>query len=254
MKSVLFLCTANSIRSQMAEALLRHIGGNAFHIVSAGTEPQTLDPRTRDTLLAQGIPVDGLYSKSIDSLADQHFDFVISLCSNARQECQNWPGSGVVLAWDFPDPKISLDPQAFLKTFHAIEKRIRAFTEVNSQASEHLAESLSPTEFYKALGDEVRLKSLLLIQQQGELCVCELMTALEQSQPKISRHLAQLRKAGLLLDRRQKQWVYYRLHPLMHEWMADVLSTTRKHNPALLDAELSRLLAMQESNNESLSA
>ena len=254
MKSVLFLCTANSIRSQMAEALLRHIGGGAFHIVSAGTQAQAVDPLTLDTLIAQGIPVDGLYSKSIDSLADQHFDFVISLCSNARQECQNWPGSGVVLAWDFPDPKTSLDPQAFIKTFHAIEKRIRAFIEVNTQAGEHITESLSATEFYKALGDEVRLKSLLLIQEKGELCVCELMTALEQSQPKISRHLALLRKTGLLIDRRQKQWVYYRLHPLMHDWMAQVLTTTRNNNPGLLDAALTRLQTMHESSHQAISA
>src|SRR5690606_16643645 len=140
-------------------------------------------------------------------LANQHFDFVISLCSNARMECQNWPGSGVVIAWDFPDPKTSQDPQAFLKTFFAIEKRIHSFIEINTQAGEHVSESLSPTEVYKALADDIRLTSLLLIQEKGELCVCELMAALEESQPKISRHLAQLRKSGLLIDKRQKQWV-----------------------------------------------
>jgi ArsR family transcriptional regulator len=254
MKSVLFVCTANSIRSQMAEALLRHYASDVFRIVSAGSEPQAIDPRTLETLCEQHIPTEGLSTKSIDTLAEQHFDFVISLCSRARQECQNWPGSGVILAWDLPDPKSSLDPQAFLKTFFAIEKRIRAFIEINTQAGELVSESLSPTEFYKALADDIRLISLMLIQEKGELCVCELMAALEESQPKISRHLAQLRKSGLLIDKRRKQWVYYRLHPLMHDWMRQVLSTTREHNPKLLEAPLSRLQAMSEPNNERLSA
>lgn len=254
MKKVLFLCTANSVRSQMAEALLRFLAADKFEVISAGTEPQAIDPRTLTILSEQGIPVEGLYAKAIDSLVDQHFDFVISLCSHARHECQNWPGSGVVIAWDFPDPKTSLDPQAFAKVFHAIEKRIRLFIEVNSQASESITQALSPLDFYKALADEVRLKSLLLIQEQGELCVCELMAALDESQPKISRNLAQLRKAGLLLDRRQKQWVYYRLHPLMHEWMTQVLSTTRSNNPELLEAALIRLQAAHELSNEAISA
>lgn len=252
MKRVLFLCTGNSIRSQMAEALLRHHGGSAFQVISAGTEPQTIEPRTLEILRKQNIPVEGLHSKAIDSLADQHFDFVISLCSQARQECQNWPGSGVVLAWDFPDPKISLDSQAFFKVFHAIESRIQAFIEINRPIGKQAADALSPIDFYKALGDEIRLKCLLLIQAKGELCVCELMAALNESQPKISRHLAQLRKSGLLLDRRQKQWVYYRLHPLMHDWMKQVLSTTREHNPALLETALELLYATPA--NENLSA
>src|SRR5690606_6001105 len=116
MKRVLVLCTANSIRSEIAEALLRHYSVQNFQIVSSGTEPQPIDPRTLRTLNARQIPTEGLHAKSIDTLANQHFDFVISLCSNARMECQNWPGSGVVIAWDFPDPKTSQDPQAFLKT------------------------------------------------------------------------------------------------------------------------------------------
>ena len=254
MKRVLFLCTGNSIRSLMAEALLRHHGGEAFQVISAGTEPQGVDPRTLEILDKQGIPNEMLRSKAIDTLTDQRFDFVISLCSQAHQECQNWPGAGVVLAWDFPDPKTSLDPQAFLKVFHAIENRIQAFIEINRPAGKQAAEALSPVEFFKALADELRLKSLLLIQAKGELCVCELMAALQESQPKISRHLAQLRKAGLLLDRRQKQWVYYRLHPLMHDWMVEVLHRTYAGEPSLLDDELSRLQQVMQRPSEPLSA
>ncbi|MDX1677233.1 metalloregulator ArsR/SmtB family transcription factor, partial [Arsukibacterium sp.] len=85
---------------------------------------------------------------------------------------------------------------------------------------------LNPLLFYKALADDTRLKSLLLITEQQELCVCELMTALEQSQPKISRHLAQLRKANILQDRRSGQWVFYSLHPELPAWAHQVLQHT----------------------------
>ena len=66
----------------------------------------------------------------------------------------------------------------------------------------------------------------MLMQQQGELCVCELTHALGLSQPKISRHLATLRDAGLVSDRRQGQWIYYRLHPVLPAWAQQVIDTT----------------------------
>ena len=77
---------------------------------------------------------------------------------------------------------------------------------------------LTPLEFFKLLADDTRLRCLLLLVQEGELCVCELMTALDESQPKISRHLALLRDAKLLLDRRQGQWVFYRLNEAAPAW------------------------------------
>lgn len=93
---------------------------------------------------------------------------------------------------------------------------------------------LSPLVFYKALADDTRLKSLLLITQQRELCVCELMAALEQSQPKISRHLAQLRKANILQDRRSGQWVFYSLHAGLPGWAHQVLQQTLAANQPFL--------------------
>lgn len=93
---------------------------------------------------------------------------------------------------------------------------------------------LCPLIFYKALADDTRLKSLLLITEQQELCVCELMTALAQSQPKVSRHLAQLRKANILTDRRSGQWVYYSLHPALPAWAHQVLQQTLLANAAYL--------------------
>lgn len=85
--------------------------------------------------------------------------------------------------------------------------------------------SLAPHTFFQLLSDETRLRSLLLMQKEGELCVCELMYALELSQPKISRHLAMLRDAGLVLDRRQGQWIYYQIHPALTDWMREVIDS-----------------------------
>ena len=85
---------------------------------------------------------------------------------------------------------------------------------------------ITPLQFYKFLADETRLHALLLIQEQQELCVCELVEALDVSQPKISRHLAQMRKGELLCDRREGQWVYYRINPELPAWAAEVLALT----------------------------
>ncbi|WP_413700745.1 metalloregulator ArsR/SmtB family transcription factor [Psychromonas sp. KJ10-10] len=82
---------------------------------------------------------------------------------------------------------------------------------------------MQAVQFFKALSDATRLKIIMLIQLEGELCVCELMVALDENQPKVSRHLAQLKRLGLLLDRKQKQWVYYRLSPSLKPWMQQVI-------------------------------
>lgn len=103
---------------------------------------------------------------------------------------------------------------------------------------------LSPPEVFKCLSDETRARATLLIAHQGELCVCELMCALDDSQPKISRHLAQLRSSGLLLDRRQGQWVYYRLNPQLPVWVNEVLQVTLQANADWLQSNASRLQNM----------
>jgi len=82
---------------------------------------------------------------------------------------------------------------------------------------------LSALQLFKNLADETRLGIVLLLKARGELCVCDLCTALAQSQPKISRHLAMLRESGLLLDRKQGKWVHYRLSPQMPAWAAQVI-------------------------------
>jgi ArsR family transcriptional regulator len=104
---------------------------------------------------------------------------------------------------------------------------------------------MTPITFYKCLADETRLKSLMLIQQQGELCVCELTCALDLSQPKISRHLAQLRKCELLLDRREGQWVYYRINPALPSWALQVLAVTADENSAWIASSKKALSDMK---------
>lgn len=84
---------------------------------------------------------------------------------------------------------------------------------------------ITPQEFFSLLSDETRLRCLLLLQKEKELCVCELGHVLESIQPKISRHLSLLRKSGLVLDERRGQWVYYRFNDKLQAWMKQVLVT-----------------------------
>lgn len=87
-------------------------------------------------------------------------------------------------------------------------------------------QSTSPIQFFQALADETRLRCVILLQQHRELCVCELTYALNVSQPKISRHLANLRTAGVVQERRQGVWIYYSLHPNLPAWMLAIIHDT----------------------------
>lgn len=104
---------------------------------------------------------------------------------------------------------------------------------------------MCPLDFFKCLSEDTRLRSLLLIHELGELCVCELMAALDESQPKISRHLAQLRQCNLLHDERRGQWVYYRISPTLPTWATAILSTTLTNNYGFLSINRKRLAAMK---------
>jgi ArsR family transcriptional regulator len=86
--------------------------------------------------------------------------------------------------------------------------------------------TIQALQLFKCLADETRLSCILLIHKEQELCVCELTHALQLSQPKISRHLAQLRECGLLKDRREGQWIFYSISPLLQDWVVEIISTT----------------------------
>ncbi|MCQ4286584.1 metalloregulator ArsR/SmtB family transcription factor [Pseudomonas stutzeri] len=104
--------------------------------------------------------------------------------------------------------------------------------------------AVTPPALFKCLSDETRVRAALLVIQEGELCVCELVCALDDSQPKVSRHLAQLRAYGLLVDRRQGQWVYYSLNPDLPSWVRDVLQATLQANAEWLKQDRARLEQM----------
>lgn len=246
-KRVLFVCTANAARSQMAEAVLRHLRPTSYEVFSAGTAPSEVDRRALRALEELKINTEGLHSKSLNNFRGQRFDFVIALCDKSHQECNKFTGAGTTLAWDFDDPQTSADPLAFTKTLRDIQQRIQMFLLVTEKKSETPAENqpaMSPAEVFKCLADPIRAKIAFLIDAEGELCVCELTCAIDESQPKISRHLAQLRNGGLLADRRQGQWVYYRLHPDLPEWIRQVIKTTAQANTAWLAEETERLATM----------
>lgn len=109
-----------------------------------------------------------------------------------------------------------------------------------------MSSSRSPVDIFKALADDTRSRIALLIAREGELCVCELTAGLNLSQPKISRHLAQLRSHGLLADRRQGQWVFYRLHPQLSPWVITLLQGALADHADWLAADVDRLQAMAD--------
>ncbi|MFG6158163.1 metalloregulator ArsR/SmtB family transcription factor [Halomonas sp. 1390] len=104
--------------------------------------------------------------------------------------------------------------------------------------------SLEPVRVFKCLGEETRLMLSLLLLREGELCVCEMTHALDQSQPKVSRHLAQLRHCGLLNDRREGQWVYYAIDPDLPDWVTTTLEAAGQGAAARLAELQARLHTM----------
>jgi len=90
--------------------------------------------------------------------------------------------------------------------------------------------NITANNLFSTLSNEIRLRCLLLLHHQGELCVCELTHALELSQPMISRHLALLRDAGLVEDRRAGQWIFYSVHSDLDDWAKDILTITSETN------------------------
>ena len=108
---------------------------------------------------------------------------------------------------------------------------------------------MDPCIFFKCLADETRLKSLLLIDMMKEACVCDLMEALQLDQSKTSRHLAQLRKCGILVDERRGKWVFYQLHPQLPEWAKEVIRQTAESNKNYFKTALDKLTDARSSSS-----
>ena len=103
-RRVLFVCTGNRARSQMAEGLLRDLAGDRFEVYSSGTIPSGISEYTIEAMREIGIDISGQRSKSVDEFAGQEFDHVITVCDSARQVCPVFPGEGERLHWDIEDP------------------------------------------------------------------------------------------------------------------------------------------------------
>ncbi len=105
MQRVLFLCTGNSARSQMAEALLRHLGGADYEVHSAGTKPKSeVNKFVIEVLEEIGISTNRLHPKLVDDFVNQKFDLVVTVCDNARQSCPYFPGANQMEHWSLEDP------------------------------------------------------------------------------------------------------------------------------------------------------
>ena len=129
---VLFVCTGNSARSVMAEALLRRNGGAAFEVYSAGTEPKGINPLTLRVLDDAGIDGSFARSKSVTEFLGQHFDYVITVCDQARQSCPVFPGVHETLHWGYEDPAEAEGTEeerlaVFRRVFIGLGERIRLF-------------------------------------------------------------------------------------------------------------------------------
>ncbi|WP_370318048.1 metalloregulator ArsR/SmtB family transcription factor [Pusillimonas sp. NJUB218] len=99
----------------------------------------------------------------------------------------------------------------------------------------------NPVSFFKCMSDETRARIMLLLAAEGELCVCDLTVALDEGQSKVSRHLAQLRNCGLLEDRRDGQWVYYRVAPSLPDWATALFTQLRIAYAQWLATDAARL-------------
>lgn len=128
---VLFLCTGNSARSQIAEGWLRHLAGDRFEVCSAGTHPVGLNPGSVEAMVEVGIDISQHRSKNISEFVGQPFDYVITVCDRAKESCPRWSGAAQLLHWSFDDPAAvgNLDErrQVFRRVREEIVVSIREF-------------------------------------------------------------------------------------------------------------------------------
>jgi len=260
-QKVLFLCTANSARSQMAEALLKHKAGELFDVYSAGTHPEIVDQRAIDALQKIAIEVSNPISKHVNEFAKQQFDYVITLCESANSLYLDNSNALKRLNWDLPDPKSRPGYTPFDTTLNDLNYRLDMFLLVEKDKTSKdsvikdkdvSSSNFDSIAFYKSLTDLIRLKTLMLTHYHGELCVCELMQAMEvESQPKVSRNLAVLKRNQLLIDRKHGQWVFYRLNPNLPLWVKSVIALTTENNIGMINNELQRINQMSNRPDKS---
>ena len=139
-KRVLILCTGNSARSQMAEGLLRHDARDAFAVESAGLEPKYVRPAAIEAMREIGIDISGQQSKALDKFIGQTFDYVITVCDNANQNCPIFPGAKRRIHWSVGDPAVIDGPeetrlQAFRATRDSLRERLAGFIKSSKEST-----------------------------------------------------------------------------------------------------------------------
>jgi arsenate reductase (thioredoxin) len=132
-KKVLFLCTHNSARSQMAEGLLRHLAGDSFEAHSAGTEATHVRPLAIRTMDEVGVDISGQESKTLDRYLSEPFDYVITVCDEANEACPFFPGAKNRLHWSLEDPSRADGTE---------EERLAVFRKVRDEIREHIEQEL----------------------------------------------------------------------------------------------------------------
>jgi arsenate reductase (thioredoxin) len=130
---VLFLCTHNSARSQMAEGLLRHLAGDRFEAHSAGTEATLVRPLAIRVMDEVGVDISGQESKTLERYRGEHFDYVITVCDDANEACPFFPGAKNRLHWSFEDPARAEGSE---------EERLAIFRRVRDEIREHIEREL----------------------------------------------------------------------------------------------------------------
>ena len=131
---VLFLCTHNSARSQMAEGLLRHLAGDRFEVVSAGTEATQVRPLAVLAMTEIGVDISGQESETLDRYLDEPFDYVITVCDDANEACPFFPGASARLHWSLEDPS---------RTAGSEEERLAVFRRVRDELRRRIERELA---------------------------------------------------------------------------------------------------------------
>ena len=125
--SVLILCTANSARSQMAEGLLRHLSDGEVQVYSAGAKPSRVNPYAIKAMRQRGIDIRSQRSDSLRLYLNREFDYVITVCDNAAENCPVFPGPARRIHWSFPDPAAAAgDEDAILQSFIQVRDGLEA--------------------------------------------------------------------------------------------------------------------------------
>lgn len=132
MRKVLFLCTGNSCRSQMAEGWLRHLAGDRFIAQSAGVTPTAVNPFAIEVMREAGVDISAQKSKDVATLLGEHFNFLITVCGNAKESCPVFPGNAYRKHWPVEDPAhVEGSHEEKLVVFRAtrdeLEQRVRRF-------------------------------------------------------------------------------------------------------------------------------